>query len=97
MTGTELPPHQRHSDTSRAAAEAVEPKAATLRRRVLEYLRSVHPDGATDNEIQAALGMDPNTQRPRRVELVTMRLVRDSGQTRPTPSGRRAVVWEATA
>jgi hypothetical protein len=97
---TDLPAHQRHSETSTAAAGAIEPKAATLRRLVLEALRLRGQQGATDDELQEVLGsvgMSGNTQRPRRVELVRAGLVRDSGTTRPTRSGRRAVVWVVTA
>jgi len=49
--------------------------------------------GATDEEIQTWLGMNPSTQRPRRVELVKKGLVVDSGKTRQTRSGRKATVW----
>jgi hypothetical protein len=92
----ELPvgaPYQSHSSTSQAAAEAILPKAGTLRRKVLDYLvgRGVH--GATDEEIQGGLQMGANTERPRRIELVNALLVRDSGTTRPTRSGKQAVVW----
>ncbi len=91
------PPAQRHSETSVAAAEDIASAAQTLRRMVLLYLKSRHPDGATDEEAQELLMMSPNTQRPRRVELVRAGLVRDSGRTRKTRSGRKAVVWEATS
>jgi hypothetical protein len=50
-------------------------------------------DGLTDEEMQAKTGMNPSTQRPRRCELVEMGKVRDSGSTRRTKSGRKAVVW----
>ena len=44
------------------------------------------------NQIQAALDFDA---RPRRVELVDARLIRDSGRRRATLGGDMAVVWEA--
>ena len=84
------PPYQAHSPTSQAAAEAVA-DAGTKRQMVLDLLAA--GDGLTDEECQLALSMNPSTQRPRRVELVEMGLVRDSGRTRPTHSGREAVVW----
>lgn len=87
------PPCQTHSPTSREAAEAIEPRTETLRRAVLDYLRSRGQDGATDEETIDALGMSGNTARPRRIELQDMRLVCDSGKTRLTRSGRKAVVW----
>lgn len=88
-----IPPHQRHSATSKAAAVTIKPKLNPLQSEVLSCIRIL--SGATDAEIQAHLHMDPSTQRPRRVELVAKGLVRDSGRTRATPSGRQAVVWEA--
>ena len=93
----DLPPAQRHSDTSVAAADAIAGTTGRLRRLVLDHLKAVHPAGATDEEMQTALGMNPSTQRPRRIELVERHMVRDSGQRRKTTSGRWAVVWEVTA
>lgn len=85
----------RGSETSLEAAIAAEPAAGTQRRRVLDLLRE-HPfTGLTDHEMQEKLGMNPSTQRPRRVELVDGGLVKDSGICRLTPSGKRAVVWVA--
>lgn len=89
------PPYQRHSDTSRAAAEAVAPNAGTLRRKLLDFLAGRGGTGATDEESQDALQMPPSTQRPRRVELQQAGLVRDSGRRRKVRSGREAVVWVA--
>lgn len=78
---------------SQEAARSVEGGAATLRARVLDLLRRVGP--LTDEEMQERLPMPPNTQRPRRLELVAGGLVEDSGTTRPTRSGRQATVWRA--
>ena len=86
------PPAQRHSRTSVAAAEAIRPSTNRLRQRVLEYIEACGPAGATDDECQAALGMNGSTQRPRRLELAQMRLITQSG-TRRTVSGRAATVW----
>src|SRR5262245_13499138 len=88
------PPAQRHSATSLQAAALIADRTATLRAKVFEFLRQ-RPAGATDEEIQRALEMNPSTERPRRIELVQAGLVQDSGQTRPTLSGRQAVVWAA--
>jgi hypothetical protein len=87
------PPAQQHSPTSQAAAEAIAPVAGRLRRRVYEHLLSVGVAGCTDEEGIAALGMSASTYRPRRIECVEAGLVRDSGRTRKTKSGRQAVVW----
>ena len=86
-------PYQPHSDTSREAAEAIEPDAATLRGQVLSYIRGQGNLGATDEEVQVALHMNPSTQRPRRIELWRGGFVRDSGQRRLTRSSRWATVW----
>ena len=86
------PPAQRHSETSRAAAASLTPAKLTGDRlRIYRYLRS-RPDGATDEEIAAALAMNANTERPRRIELQKIGMIRLSG-TRATASGRKANVW----
>lgn len=87
-----------HADphpTERAAAARALPKSGTARRRVYDRLCAVYPDGRTDDELQDALAMPPNTERPRRVELVELGLVVDSGRTRPSRYGNPAVVWVA--
>jgi hypothetical protein len=89
-------PYQRHSDTSMQAAVEIEPNTGTLLAAVLEVIRNNGALGATDQEIQSILDMDPSTERPRRVDLVNRKLVRDAGRTRLTRSGRKATVWVAT-
>lgn len=92
-----LPPARRNAPvgTSQTAAARIAGGAARLRDRVLDHIAAQGDHGATDAETQAALGMLTQTQTPRRRELVQLRLVRDSGQRRPTPSGRPAAVWVA--
>ena len=90
-------PFQNHSETSKAAAAAIEPIAGTLRAQMLEFIRSAPATGYTDEEMQNLMAMHSNTQRPRRVDLVRSGLVIDSGITRLTTSGRDAVVWKAVA
>lgn len=91
---TPNPPHN-GTPTSQAAAEAIKPNAGTLRAMVLEYLESCGERGATDEEMQRALQLPGNTQRPRRQELEKMGLIRATERTRLTTSNRQAVVWEA--
>lgn len=80
------------SMTSAQAADSLGPKALNaLQRRVLELLRAT-PDGLTDEEMQRRLGMNPSTQRPRRIELARRGLIVTAG-TRKTSSGRNADVW----
>ncbi len=89
-------PYVRGSDTSRAAAESmVENRLNELQRHVLAFLRSRGARGASDEEMQEALGMAASTQRPRRVELMRKGLVVASGTTSMTRSGRQAEVWLA--
>lgn len=86
-------PFQKHSETSQAAAISIAPDANNLRAAVLRYIAGRGDDGATDEEVQDALEMNPSTQRPRRVELVRMGVVEDSGRRRKTKGGRQATVW----
>jgi len=90
-----MPPAQRHSPTSVEAAEAIRPRLHALQAVVLTYLKRCGSHGATDDEIQVALRMDGNVQRPRRVELVALGLVRITERTRKTRRGRAAGVWVA--
>ncbi len=85
-------PFQSHSDTSREAAERIEPARNTLKAKVFAYMVAVGE--ATDEQMQLTLQMNPSTQRPRRKELVDSGHLRDSGRTALTKSGRRAVLWE---
>lgn len=80
-------------DTSVDAAEAIRPTAETLRNMVLSLIVCRGDYGATDDEIQAALSLTGNTQRPRRWELCRMNTIKDSGIRRKTSSGRNAIVW----
>lgn len=89
-------PYQPHSATSREAATKIRPKAETLRATVLDVIEFSGTYGRTDTEIQDILRLEGSTQRPRRVELLRAGLIRDSGRTRATASGRQATVWVAT-
>lgn len=51
--------------------------------------------GATDEEIQCALSIPGNTERPRRRELEAAGLIKDSGLRRVTAANREAIVWVA--
>ncbi len=90
-----LPPHQSHSDTSRAAAEAVAPKFGTVMLKVLEHL-AFYPHGLTDEEGQQISGMQGNSYRPSRVTLMDRGFVVDSGNRRKTHQHKDAVVWSIT-
>ncbi len=95
----ETAPYVPGSETSKAAAERIEPQLGKLQKCVLHYLQGVGP--ATDEQMQITLMMNPSTQRPRRIELVNKGLVRAlkiplGGKVkRMTRSGGWAQVWEA--
>lgn len=86
-------PPAEDTTTSRAAASSVTVAAQSMRAALLRRLRASGLSGMTDEEMQHALGMNPNTQRPRRRELVLLGAITDSGRTRPCRSGRAASVW----
>jgi hypothetical protein len=86
------PPSQKHSETSRAAAERIKSRIGPLHAEVVEFLKS-HAGGATDEEMQRDIPMPANTQRPRRVELTEMGRIVDSNRRKLTRSKRHAVVW----
>jgi hypothetical protein len=87
------PPSQAHSTTSRAAGASIKKHIGPMHKRVLAYLNERPDHGATDDEMIEALVMGGNTLRPRRRELELMERLWNSGRTRPTTSGRAAVVW----
>ena len=89
-------PYQSHSPCSADAALRAEPRAGTDRATILGILRIAGDHGSTDEELQIMSNLNPSTERPRRVELERANLVRDSGRTRKTRSGRSATVWIAT-
>lgn len=89
-------PYAKGSATSEAAAEAIKPKAGSQRARVYAFILGRGEYGATDEEIQAALGISESSVRPRRGELREAGLIHDSGRTRPTRSGGQATVWVAS-
>lgn len=87
---------------SKTSASAADRKnAGSLyadRARIMAYFDSLlHPEhGATDDEIQVALRLSGDTQRPRRIDLIRGGFLRDSGRTRKTRKGRDATVWVVT-
>ncbi len=91
------PPSHHHAPagTSSVAAARIGPQVRTQRERVRAFIASRGPEGATDDEGEAALAMRPQSYTPRRRELVKLGLVVDSGRRRATASGRPAAVWVA--
>ena len=89
------PPHVAGSDTSKAAADSKKPTAAIQRLRVLAFIGGCKARGCTDEEIAEGMGIGGNSVRPRRRELELRGLIEKREETRPTRSGRMAVVWVA--
>lgn len=92
-----FPPYQKHSEPSLEAAVTIKPAANRLRDKVFAYVFLQGKHGATDDEIQVALDMNPSTERPRRVELVELGLIMRAPMNRKTRTGRQASVWIASA
>lgn len=83
-----------HPETSRAAARAVTVKSGSGRGLLLRALRD--SGSLTDYEMQNATGLKASTQRPRRVELVDMGLVRPSAELTRRHEGSAWTVWVLT-
>lgn len=81
------------TSTSRKAAEKALGRSGSKRVQVAQAL-AIRP--MSDSQIQMHLGMSPNTQRPRRVELVEMGFAAATGRLRMNPQGCREIVWELT-
>lgn len=79
-------------DTSRAAAVSMRRAAGPLAQRVYRYIQEQGEHGATNEEIEYALGMSGNTVRPRVDDLKKAGRIVDSGARRRTRSGRQARV-----
>lgn len=86
-------PWTNRSKPSLAAAIAIEPERASIRSRVYEALLRAGDQGLTHHELIAQLHRAESTVRGRCKELVDLGLARDSGRTRPAPSGLQATVW----
>lgn len=68
----------------------------TQRGAIYEWLTLQGEHGATDEEIQNALRLPGDTERPRRQELQKLGMVVDSERKRMTKHMRPATVWVAT-
>ncbi len=93
MSDEEMPMYESHSDTSIAAAASMKQTAPILRAKVEAFIRNCAVTGATDDEVEVAMGLRHQTASARRVELLKREIVYDSGRRRKTRSGRNATVW----
>jgi len=82
--------------SSNVAAQMIAKSRGRLCRKVFAAIAKRGDAGATDEELQSLVGLRVQTETPRRRELVLAGLVRDSGNRRPTSSGRPATVWVTT-
>lgn len=85
-------PGHKGRDTGRGAAAGMEPKAGTIRARVLAAIRE-RP--GTPEEIAERIGEPVMNTRPRTSELSVLGLIEDSGERRQAMGGRMAIVWQA--
>lgn len=82
------------AETSQQAFDTVRPMLRSMQEEVLAVIKR-HPCGITDEQLIQQSGLRPNTCRPRRIELVALGYVVDSGDRTKTISGRQAVLWKA--
>lgn len=78
--------------TSKEAAESIEKDVTRIAKRVLDHIKA---QPGTCEEIEQATGLSHQTASARIRGLVIAKKVEDSGEKRPTMSGRRAIVWRA--
>lgn len=94
-TGRHQAPYAPGSETSQAAADALEHSATEHQRtRILTYLEEHGP--AHDQRIADALNLSGDTVRPRRLELLARGDIYEHPTTGRTHSGRAAKRWAVT-
>lgn len=97
MMAETLPLFEMARETQRISHRAAAATATGQRRRVLNYLLSRGQAGASDEQIQAALGMRTSSETARRRELVLAGEVVDSGCVQIGSGGRLVTIWRAVA
>lgn len=88
-------PYVRHSSTSKAAARAIQPVAATYEAQVLDFIRSREARGATADECLEALALSHQNGSARVSTLAKREQIVRTSQRRKTRSGRTAYVYVA--
>lgn len=88
-----LQPGFKDTDTSKAAAQAMKPTAATLRSQCLRCL--AFGDYTADEVALDFLRESVLSIRPRFSELKRLGKIEDTGQRRRNASGKSAIVWKA--
>jgi len=83
----------RNTDTSYAAALEIEPKAATIRKRIIEHMRTINAPISADDTAEA-LALSVLAVRPRFSELRESGRIVDSNQRGTNRSGRSSILWK---
>jgi len=81
------------TDTSNAAAKSMEPHLERCERMVMDCVRGWGDDGLTTDMIEMMTGLPHQNCSARVYSLVKRGLLRDTGQRRPTRTGRMARVY----
>ena len=80
------------ADTSREAFDSILPDIESMRMKIFKEI-AFEPAGWTCDELEVHMGMRHQTVSPRLLELVEAGRIEDSGERRPTRSGRGARVY----
>lgn len=81
-----------HPATALEAAAKVLPRTGSIRREVYDQI--ARRQGLTDDELEQITMRSHQTVSAARNTLAGDRLIVDSGETRPTRYGNRAIVWK---
>ena len=85
--------YRRHAEpTSILAAEKVYPVVTVIQNRIIEYAKSVGPNGFTDVEMNAHFNTYKSTCRARRSEVTRFGFILNSGERREH-DGTLHTVW----
>lgn len=85
-----------HPETSHVAAAKVKPRSGLVRRDVYDEIARRGATGATDDEIETALGRSHQSVSGARNTLFNDDLIRDSGARRKTRYSNDAIAWVVT-
>lgn len=80
-------------ETSVAAADAIAPHLGRLQQLTLATIAEAARQGCTANELAERTRLPREAVQPRTSELRRMGKIVDSGQRRPNPNGKSAIVW----
>lgn len=84
------------TDTSQEAFDSIIPHLGRIEAEVFRVISEAGSRGATSDEVEVQLEMRHQTVSSRIWALNRRGVVKDSGQRRPTRSGRNAAAWVST-